>query len=95
VSVLSLVDSVVTPWFTTFDALCQVTWLEDGTLLVLLRHTLETYSIYHLLGPGRAEKLGTIPRKVSSVSASRNLKRIVVVERNYHGDAWMSRVVRR
>jgi len=85
----------VTPWFTSFDALRQVGWLKDGTLLVLFGETPERYSIYHLLGPGRAEKLGAIPRRVSSISVSKDLKRVAVVVRNYHGDAWMSKVVRR
>ena len=95
VSVLSLADSAVTPWFTSFDALGQVSWLKDGSLLVLVGETPETYSIYRLLGPGRAEKLGAIPRRVSSVSVSRDLKRAAVVVHDYRGDAWMSRVVRR
>jgi hypothetical protein len=84
----------VTPWFTTFAELGPISWLDDGTLLVLFGATSETYSIYHLLGPGRVEKLGKIPRRVSSVSVSKDLKRVAVVVRNYHGDAWMSRVVR-
>jgi len=95
VSVLSLADGAVTPWFTSFDALRHVGWLKDGTLLVLLGDTPETYSIYHLLGPGVAKKLGAIPRRVSSISVSKDLKRVAVVVRNYHGDAWMSKVVRR
>ena len=73
----------------------DVSWLKDGTLLLLLGDTPETYSIYHLLSPGRAVKLGTIPRRVSSLSVSDDLKRAAVVVRNYHGDAWMSKVVRR
>ena len=95
VSVLSLADGAVTPWFTSFDALRQVGWLKDGTLLVLFGETSETYSICHLLGPGRAEKLGTIPRRVSSISVSKDLKRVTIVVRDHHGDAWMSKVVRR
>jgi hypothetical protein len=94
VSVLSLADGSVTHWLTIFGEDADVSWLKDGTLLLLLGETSETYSIYHLLGPGRAVKLGTIPRRVSSVSVSKDLKRAAVVVRNYHGDAWMSRVVR-
>jgi Tol biopolymer transport system component len=95
VSVLSLADSAVTPWFTAFGGMSEVSWLNDGTLLVVFIEALETYSVYHLLGPGRAEKLGTIPRRVSSVSVSKDMKHAAVVVRDHRGDAWMSRVVRR
>ena len=95
VSVLSLADGAVTHWLTIFGEEVDVSWLKDGTLLLLLGDTPETYSIYHLLGPGRAVKLGTIPRRVSSVSVSKDLKRAAVVVRDYRGDVWMSKVVRR
>jgi hypothetical protein len=95
VSVLSLADGAVTQWLTTFGEDVDVSWLKDGTLLLLLGETPETYSIYHLLRPGRAVKLGTIPRRVSSVSVSKDLKRAAVVVRDYRGDVWMSKVVRR
>jgi hypothetical protein len=93
VSVMSLADSTVTPWFTAFAEGGEVSWLRDGTLLVRLWDGPGTYSLYRLLGPGRSEKLGTIPRTVSSLSISDDLKRAAVVVRNYLGDAWMSRVV--
>jgi hypothetical protein len=93
-SVLSLADGAVTHWLTIFGEDVDVSWLNDGTLLLLLGDTPETYSIYHLLGPAGAEarrdsaKVSSCPfRKISSVAA--------VVVRNYHGDAWMSKVVRR
>jgi hypothetical protein len=95
VSVLSLADSAVTPWFTAVGGMSEVSWLNDGTLLVVFQEAPETYSVYHLLGPGRAEKLGVIPRRVSSISVSKDLKRAAVVVRDHRGDAWMSRVVRR
>jgi hypothetical protein len=94
VSVISLADGAVTPWLTTFGEAGDLHRLKDGTFLLLLRDTPGTYSLHHLLGPGRSEKLGTIPRTVSSLSVSEDLKRAAVVVRDYHGDAWMSRVVR-
>ena len=95
VSVLSLADSAVTPWFTAFGGMSGVSWLNDGTVLAVFQEAMETYSLYRLLSPERAEKLGTIPRRVSSVSVSRDLKRAAVVVRDHRGDAWMSRVVPR
>jgi hypothetical protein len=93
--VLSLADGAVTHWLTIFGEDVDVSWLKDGTLLLLLGDTPETYSIYHLLGPRRSVKLGTIPRRVSSVSVSKDLKHVAMVVPNYHGDASMSKVVRR
>jgi hypothetical protein len=87
-------DTVVTSWFTTFGEGAEVNRLKDGSFLLRLHDTPETYSLYHIRGPGRAEKIGSIPRTVSSLSVSEDLKRAAVVVREYHGDAWMSRVVR-
>jgi hypothetical protein len=95
VSVISLPGPGVSQWLATFGERAEVNRLKDGTFLLRLRDTPETYSLYHLLGPGRAEKLGVIPRTVSSLSVSEDLERIAVVVRTYHGDAWMSRVVRK
>jgi hypothetical protein len=94
VSVMSLADRTVTHWFATTAEDGELNRLNDGTFLLRLRDTPETYSLYHLLGPGRAEKIGAIPRTVSSLSVSEDLKRAAVVVRDYRGDAWMSRVAR-
>jgi hypothetical protein len=94
VSVMSLADQSVTQWFTIAGEGGQVGWLSDGTLLLRQADTPETFSLYHLTGPDRAVKLGTIPRTVSSISVSADLKRVAIVVHDYRGDAWMSRVVR-
>jgi hypothetical protein len=44
--------------------------------------------------PLRLELLGTVPRPVAGISVSRDLKRATVLVRDYHGDAWMSKVAR-
>ena len=95
VSVMSLSDGKVTPWFTASAVGGLLNRLEDGSFLLRLHDTQETYSLYHLLGPRRFVKLGAIPGKVSSLSVSGDLKRAAVVVREYRGDAWMTRVVRR
>jgi hypothetical protein len=94
VSVISMSDGKVSQWFATAGEGAEINRLQDGTFLLRLQDTPVTYSLYHLLGPGHAVKLGTIPRSASSVSVSEDLKRAAVVLRNYHGDAWISRVVR-
>jgi hypothetical protein len=92
---MSLADGKVTPWFTTTAVGAELDRLKDGSFLMRVHDTPETYSLYHLLGPGRFVRLGAIPRKVSSLSVSGDLKRAAVVVREHHGDAWMSRVMRR
>ena len=86
---------MLSKWFTaTFREGGDLDALKDGSFLLRLHDTPETVSLYHLLGPGRVVKLGTIPARVSSLSVSEDLKRAAVVVREYHGDASISRVVR-
>jgi hypothetical protein len=91
---MSLADQSVRHWFTTAGDAGEVGWLSDGTLLLRLAETPETYSLYHLTQPDRAAKLGTIPRTVSAISVSADLKRAAIVVHDHRGDAWVSRVVR-
>ena len=46
-------------------------------------------------GPGKLTRLGRISRPNAGISVSADLKRVSVVESNYHGDAFTSRIVRR
>jgi len=94
VSVMSLADQSVRHWFTIAGDAGEVGWLSDGTLLLRLAETPETFSLYHLTQPDRAAKLGTIPRRVSAISVSADLKRAAIVVQDYRRDAWVSRVVR-
>jgi hypothetical protein len=94
VSVMSLADQSVRHWLTIAGGGGSVSWLTDGTLLLHLAETSETFSLYHLTRPDRAAKLGTIPRTVSAISVSADLKRAAIVVHDDRGDAWMSHVVR-
>jgi predicted RNase H-related nuclease YkuK (DUF458 family) len=94
VSVMSLADQSVRRWFTVAGDDGDLDWLSDGTLLLRLAETPETYSLYHLTQPDRAVKLGIIPRTVSSISVAADLKRAAIVVHDYRGDAWINRVVR-
>ncbi len=94
VSVMSLSDLSVQHWFTIAGDGGEVGWLSDGTLLLRLADTPERYSLYHLTRADRAEKLGTIPGTVSSISVSADLEHAAIVVNDYRGDASMSRVVR-
>ena len=92
--VMSLSDGKETHWVAIFGAKPFFRWLPDGSILLDIWETQETVTPYRVRGPGRSERLGTVPRPVTSFSASKDLRRAAVVTREYHGDAWMSRVVR-
>jgi hypothetical protein len=54
----------------------------------------DVWSISRVDGPGRITPLGTIPRPVSSLTLSRDRRRIVANVRDYRADVWMSKVIR-
>lgn len=93
-SVMSLSDGKSTPWMAAFAEGAEARWLPDGSILFLVWESQETVALYRLRGPGRVERLGTIPRPVTGLSVSDDLRRAVVQTREYHGDAWISKVVR-
>jgi hypothetical protein len=86
-----------TPTFWGADAAenGDLRWLGDGSLLFEPWDTPESALLFKLAGPGRLTRLGRIARPSANISLSADLKRITVVERNYHGDAFTSRIVRR
>jgi hypothetical protein len=38
--------------------------------------------------------LGNVPVRATDVTVSQDLKRATLLQREYHGDSWMSRVVK-
>ena len=95
VSVLSATDGTEEHWATVFGEGGAVTWLDDGSLALHLEVAGESYVLDRLRGPGQVEHLGAIPRPLTSVSVSRDFKRIALIARDTHGDAWSMRVVKR
>jgi hypothetical protein len=69
-------------------------FLGDGSVLFMPWDTPESAVLYRVTGPGRAARLGSVPRPIAGISLSDDLKRAAVLESNYHGDAYMSRIVR-
>ena len=69
-------------------------FLGDGSVLFQARPTQESVALMQVSGPGSIRQLGVIPRPVAGVGVSADLKHALVIERTYHGDAWMSRIVR-
>ncbi|HJX88488.1 MAG TPA: hypothetical protein VJ277_13065, partial [Gemmatimonadales bacterium] len=65
-----------------------------GQLLFNVRDTPESALLYRVAGPGRVTRVGRVARPSANTSVSDDLERISVVELNYHGDAFTSRVVR-
>jgi hypothetical protein len=95
VSELSLTDGTVTPWATEFADGAGFGVLGDGTIVFLVWEAQEMAVLYHLTAPGQMRRLGAIPRPITTISVSDDLRRVTVGTRDYFGDAWMSRVVRR
>ena len=69
-------------------------FLDDGSILFAPWDTPESIQLYRLRTPGSLERFGAAPRPVAGVSVSDDLKRAAVLEVSYHGDAYMSRIVR-
>ena len=82
-----------TPWFTSFAEGAIADWLPDGSLLAIIWDAEEAASVYRVRGPGQVEKLGRIPHPVRAFSVSGDLARATMSWREYHGDAWLYRVV--
>jgi len=94
VAVAPLDGGTPTMWATAYSEGGAMKFLADGSVLLQNRPTQESMALLQLRGPGDIRRLGVIPRPVAGVSISDDLKRALIVERNYHGDAWMSRIVR-
>jgi len=82
-------------WATHFAEGGGMNFLSDGSIALKVLPSEEAVTIYRLAAPGQAQLLGTVPRPVSGISYSADLRRVAIDTRDYHGDAWMSRVVKR
>jgi hypothetical protein len=82
-------------WTAEPAELGDIQWLSDGALLFSPWDTPESIVWFKLTGPAQGTRLGRISRPSAGASVSDDLKRVAVVERNYHGDAFSSRIVRR
>jgi tRNA A-37 threonylcarbamoyl transferase component Bud32 len=91
--VLSLETGAHALWTATPGDAGRIVLVDGHDALFLVQEGRETWSLYTADGPSRIAKLGTIPRPVSSLTASRDLKRIVANVRDYRADAWMSKVI--
>ena len=71
-----------------------IRWMDDGGILLVLFDTPESISFYRVGREGSQVRIGSMPRPMAGVTVSRDLKRAVVMSKDYKGDAWISKVVR-
>ncbi len=95
VSMLSLREGTATRWFSTFVDDGRINALPDGSMVFHAYETAESATLIHITGPGAFRRLGTVPRPVSGLNHSADLKRAVVTTRDYFGDVWMMGVTAR
>jgi hypothetical protein len=81
-------------WATSAAEQVGADFLNDGSILFAPWDTPESAVLYKVSGPGRLDRLGAVTRPIAGISVSNDLGRIAVLESNYHGDAFMSRIVR-
>ncbi|MEO8226765.1 MAG: protein kinase [Gemmatimonadota bacterium] len=94
VSVLSLTTGASEKWYSQFTDDGRITQVGDGSILFIAWETAENASVVRLTAPGVARRMGTIPRPITAIYPSKDLRRLVVTTRDYFGDAWLMRVVR-
>jgi tRNA A-37 threonylcarbamoyl transferase component Bud32 len=94
VFVLSLDSGVVTQWEAFRATDVDLQWGDDGSLMADVSSE-GTLTLYRLSSPGRMAKIGAIPRDVEASSVDRRARHIAVKTSDFHGDAWLLRVVRR
>ena len=81
-------------WARAFAERGPARFLDNGSILFQPWDTPESIVFYKVTAPEKMERLGKVPRSVAGVNVSDDLKRAMVLEADYHGDAFMSRIVR-
>jgi len=94
VHVISQPEGRATRWAAFFCEGGALQWLADGSIVAVIMESQRIATVYRVRGPGRVEKVGTIPRPVEWVDVSRDGRRAVVVTKESHRDIWLARVAR-
>ncbi|HSE66017.1 MAG TPA: protein kinase [Gemmatimonadales bacterium] len=81
-------------WATSFAERGNAQWLDNSSLLFTAWIGQETVALSRVTGPGQVRLLGVIPHPADGISMSRDLKRGTLAWSDYHGDAWLYRVVK-
>ena len=93
VAVVPVVGGTPVLWAASAAEQGAAGFLDDGAILFTPWDTPESAVLYRVAVPGRLERLGSVPRPIAGISPSKDLRRVAVLESNYHGDAYMSRIV--
>ncbi len=93
-AVLPLEGGPPAMWAATAAEGGTAAFLDDGSIVFAPRDTPESTMLYRVRGPGQLERIGSVPRPNAGISVSGDLKRVAVLETNYHADAYLSRIVR-
>lgn len=72
----------------------SIGWLADRSLAVWNQESEDKAELYRVTGPGRLERLGTIPRGLWGFSLSRDGKRVALDTRDFRGDVWLAHLKR-
>ena len=91
---ISQPEGRATRWATFFCEGASMRWLAGGSIVAVVMESQRIATVYRVRGPGRVEKLGTIPRPVEGVDVSRDGRRAVVLTKESHRDIWLARVAR-
>jgi len=82
-------------WATFFgEDVAKAAFLADGSVVIPVWETQESVTLYRLRGPGRIERVGTIPRPVDQIRVTSDGRRVVVSTREFQGDIWLARIER-
>jgi hypothetical protein len=92
VDVVPTAGGNATPWISAFAETGSADVLPDGSVLFTLFSREQSATLLRLRGPGQVERMGTVPRPVSGITVSHDLRRATVNAQDYHGDVWLSKV---
>lgn len=95
VGTMTLPDGAVTTWATYSGENAQVQRLPDGSLLLYLADTPQTYSIYRVRGPGQVEPIARMRQPMVAVSLSADLRHAAAITSTRRADAVQYQLVRR
>ena len=90
--VITLADGSSTQWAATTGLDARTSFLPDHSVLFVVFDTRRTIRLYRSRKPGDLKLLGTISRPWWDVDIADDLRHAILTVRDYHSDAWMSRV---
>ena len=90
--VISLADGSSTQWGATTGLDARTSFLPDHSVLLVVFDTRRTIRLYRSRKPGDLKLLGTISLPWWDVDIAEDLRHAILTVRDYHSDAWMTRI---